>query len=184
MLLREDARRLGGVAVVGHLARQLDIVVGKLANLGVVDAQDLALLADAQLQAGDQVHDEQDEAGHDEGVAAAREGVGQLDGQLDPVVVEPAAVDDGDAVEAGDVVGREEGRADVADQAADAVDCEDVERVVDAEEELELGAVVGEGRAEEGGWDGCPGGDVAWRGSVREQQRERKEEKGTHPIQG
>jgi len=42
-----------------------------------------------------------------------------------------------------DVVGREEGGQDVADEAADGVLGEDVEGVVDAEEELELGGVVG-----------------------------------------
>lgn len=160
VLGREDAAALG-VDVVEDLARELDVVVGELANLGVVDAEDLGLLGRAQRQAGNHVHDEEDEAGADKRVAAARERVGQLDGQLHPVVVEPAALDGRHAVERGDVVCGEEGRQDVADEAADAVHGKDVERVVDAEEELELGGVVGERGAEDAVDDSGPDGDVA-----------------------
>lgn len=131
------------LGLIQHLARQLDVVVGELSDLGIVNAQDLGLLAGAQRQAGDQVHQEQDDAGHDEAVRHAGHGVGQLVAQLDPVVVQPAAGDRREAVEMGDVVGCEEGGQDVADEAADGVFGEDVEGVVDAQEELELRGVVG-----------------------------------------
>ena len=129
--------------VVQDLAGQLDVVVGELADLRVVDAQDLGLLGGAQGEAGDQVHEEEDQAGAAEGVDAAGDGVRELVAELDPVVVEPAAGDLGEAVEVGYVVRGEEGGQDVADQAADGVLGEDVEGVVDAEDELELGGVVG-----------------------------------------
>lgn len=58
------------------------------------------------------------------------------------MLVEPAAVDLGDTVEVGDVVGGEEGREDVADKPTDGVLSEDVEGVVDTEDELELSGVL------------------------------------------
>lgn len=135
--------RHGLLGLVQDLARQLDVVVGELADLGVVDAHDLGLLGRAQRQPGDQVHHEEDDAGQDEAVRHAGHGVGKLVAQLNPVVVQPAAGDRAEAVEMRDVVGCEEGGQDVADEAADGVLGEDIEGVVDTEEELELGGVVG-----------------------------------------
>ena len=77
------------------------------------------------------------------------------------MLVDPAALDGGGTVEVGDVVGGEEGGQDVADEAADAVDGKDVEGIVDAQDELELGGVVSEGGAEDPKDDGGPGGDIA-----------------------
>jgi hypothetical protein len=82
----------------------LDIVIGELAELAVVDADDLCFLAGAQRQTGDQVHEEEDDAGAEEGVGEAGDGVRQLVAELDVVAVEPAAGDHGEAVEVGDVV--------------------------------------------------------------------------------
>jgi len=148
--------------VVEHLARQLDVVVGELADLGVVDAEDLGLLASAEPQAGDEVHDEEDDRGADEAVEAAREGVGQLVADLDPVVVDPAAGDDLDVVQVGNIVGSEEGGAHVAHQASDAVHGEDVQSVVDAQDELELGGVISEGRPQDAIRHRCPDWYVAF----------------------
>lgn len=77
-------------------------------------------------------------------------------------MVEPAALDDLDVVEVGDVVGGEEGCADIADEAADAVNGKDVEGVVDAQDELQLGGVVGKGGTEDAVGDSCPDGDVTF----------------------
>ena len=62
------------------------------------------MLVDTERQARNEVEQEQDNAGHDEGVGEAGDGVGELVGELDVVVVDPAAVDDGGTVESGDVV--------------------------------------------------------------------------------
>lgn len=161
VLAGKHAPRLAWVHVVQHLARQLDVIVGELANLGVVDTQDLGFLGGAQMHAWDQVEDEKDERRADEGVGSPGKGVSELVAELDPVVVEPATLDDLDVVQMGDVVSGEKGGADVADQAADAVHGEDVEGVVDAEHELELGTVVGEAGAENAVDDCCPGRDVS-----------------------
>ena len=151
---------------IDDIPRQLHVIVRELADLGVVHAQHLGFLRGAQLQTGDQVHDEEDEAGAAEGVGEAADGVGELVGQLDPVAVEPAAGDGGEAVEVGDVVAvhakkglarhlrrnwgvtvgvdlrSKEAGAEIADQTADSMDGKDVERVIDAEEKLQLGGVV------------------------------------------
>ena len=89
---------------VNNVSRQLNIIIRELSNLSVVHAQHFGLFRCPQFETGDQVHDEEDEAGAAEGVGEAREGVGELVGELDPVSVEPAAVDDGEAVEVGYVV--------------------------------------------------------------------------------
>lgn len=118
--------------IVEDLARQLDVVVGELANLGVVDSQNLGLLVGAQAQARDHVDEEQDERREDERVETPRDAVGELVAQLHPVVVEPPAGDDGDAVQGRDGAAGEKGRADVAHEAADGVHGKDVEGVVHA----------------------------------------------------
>lgn len=59
--------------------------------------------------------------GHDEGVAQAGHGVRELVRELDVVVVEPAAVNDSDGVEACDALLREETGKQVADDAADSM---------------------------------------------------------------
>src|SRR4051812_49260206 len=126
------------------MATYLYVVVGKLAVLVVVHAQQLGLLAGAQVQAGHHVDGLGDEGRHDKRVGGAGDQVGNLDVQLLPVLVEPATRDDAgaDAVEADDVVGGEEGVEDQADHAADAVLSKHVERVVNADQELNLGGEI------------------------------------------
>lgn len=113
------------------------------------------------MQPGRQVQDEQDQSCHDKGVAASGDRVGQLVAELDPVVVDPASANHGDAVQVRDVVGSKEGSEDVAHETADAVHGKDVESVVDLKQELELGAVVGKGCAENAERNGCPDRDVS-----------------------
>lgn len=135
----------------------------KLADLSVINPQNLRLLSRAEMQPRRQVEDEQYQGRHEERVHPAGNGIGQLVAQLDPVVVDPASGDDGHAVKVRDVVGREEGGQDVAHEPADAVHRKDVQRVVDLEQELELRAVVGEGCAEHAERDGCPDWYISWR---------------------
>lgn len=76
-------------------------------------------------------------------------------------MVDPAAVDDRHAVQVRDVVSREEGRENVADETTDAMYGEDVEGIVDVEHEFELRAVVGEGGAQDAEGDCGPCWDVS-----------------------
>jgi hypothetical protein len=140
-------RRTGVLAVcvgdvVEHLAGQLDVVVGELADLCVVDAKDFGFLAGAEGEAGNQVHDEEDEASATEGVESAGGRVRELVAELDPVVVEPAAVDLSEAIEMGYVVSSKEACEDVANETTDGVFREDVQRIINTKDELELGGVV------------------------------------------
>ena len=84
--------------VVQDLTRQLHVVVSELANLSIVYTQDLRLLGSAEGEARNQVHEEEDQAGSAERVDAAGGGVCELVAELDPVVVEPAAGDHGEAI--------------------------------------------------------------------------------------
>lgn len=87
-----------GVGVVQDFAGQFNVVVCELANLSIVDTQDLSFLGGAEGQAGDQVHDEEDEASSTEGVGTSGDGVSELVAELDPVMVEPAAWNLGEAI--------------------------------------------------------------------------------------
>lgn len=71
---------------------------GELAHLPLVNAHLLGLFTCTQAQTGDQVHDEEDEAGSSEGIEEAGDAVSQLVGKLDVMAVEPASVDLGEAV--------------------------------------------------------------------------------------
>ena len=59
------------------------------------------------------------------------------------------------------VVCSEEAGQDVADETSDGVHGEDVKRVVDAENELELGGIVGTCCSDDAIDDGRPGGNVS-----------------------
>jgi hypothetical protein len=131
------------LGLIDDFAGKLYVVVCELADLSVVDAEDLGLLSSAEGEARDQVHQEEDDAGQGEGVEAACHGICELIAELHPVVVEPAAGDHGYAIQMCNVVGGEESSEDVADEAADGVFGEDIEGIVDAEDELELGGIIG-----------------------------------------
>lgn len=100
--MRRAAKGAGRGAV--DVASDLDIVVGELAELAVIETHLLLLRADTQRQARDEVHEEQDHAGQDERVGEPGNAVGDLVAELDPVVVDPAAGNLGGAVEVGNVV--------------------------------------------------------------------------------
>lgn len=107
MLLRSrtaaahDRRRRKSHAI-GDVPRQLDVVVGELAELAVVDADLLVLGADAEGQARDEVHEEEDDAGEGKGPAKGGADAGELVAELDPMVLDPADGGVGAAVEGGD----------------------------------------------------------------------------------
>ena len=89
---------------VGDGAGNLDVVVGELSELGVIETQLLILGADAEGQTGDKVEDEEDDACHDERVRETGNAVGELIAELDVVVINPPTRDNGAAIKMGDVV--------------------------------------------------------------------------------
>jgi len=144
----------------------LNIIVGKLAELIVVHAQELGLLARAKLESGDLIDDEADEGGDDKSVRGAGNDVGELDVELLPLLVDEAAhVIRVHAVEADDVVGAEQGIEDEADHAGDAMLSEYVHCVVDADQVLHLGAIVADDPSYDSQEDAGMGHDEAgcWR---------------------
>lgn len=80
----------------------------KLANFHVVDAEHLLFLAGTQFQGwyipADEVEHGEDDASSSKRVSTAGERVGELVAELDPVVIEPAAIDRVEAVEMRNVI--------------------------------------------------------------------------------
>jgi hypothetical protein len=153
------ALSVGGV--VQDFAGQFNVVVCELANLSIVDTQDLSFLGGAEGQAGDQVHDEEDEAGSAEGVGTSGDGVSELVAELHPVMVEPAAWNLGEAIEMCYVISGEEGCEDVADETTDGMFGKDIKSIIDTEDELELGGVVSTCGTDNTIDDCSPSGDEA-----------------------
>jgi hypothetical protein len=84
--------------------------------------------------------------------------------ELDPVVVEPATGNHGEAVKMCYVVCCEEGCEDVADKTTDGVHSEDIQRIINAKNELELSGIVGTCGSDDT-IDYCrPGGDESGTG--------------------
>ena len=118
------------------------------------------------------MHDPEDDGGDDEGVGKAGDGVSELVGKLDVVVVEPSSRNLGEAVEARNAsLGKETGQ-EVTNDTADAVSSEDlgrgvssrepseggeetyIEGIIVAEHKLELGRKIADGAAKETEEDG------------------------------
>jgi hypothetical protein len=149
-----------GIAhIVEDLTGELDVIVREFADFRIVDTENLGLFACAEGETGDEVHDEEDDAGTAEGVDTTGDGVSELVAELDPVVVEPSTRDLSEAVQMRYVVCGEESREDVADETTDGMLGEDVESIVDAEDELELGGVVGTGGSDDTVDDSGPCGN-------------------------
>ncbi len=121
----------------------LDVVVRELAMLVIIHTEKLSLLRGTELQAGNHVDGLGDDGRHNKGVGAAGHNVSDLDVEKLVVLVEEAAGDASvDTIQADDVIGSEEGVEDQTDNAADSVFSEHIEGVVNANEELELGAKI------------------------------------------
>lgn len=97
---------LAGTDVAG-VALKLNVIVGELAKLTVIETDFLFLGANAKAEARDQVHEEQDQASHDKRVRKAGDRVSKLVAELDPVVVDPTTRNDAVAIEVGNVVAAE-----------------------------------------------------------------------------
>lgn len=133
---------LGIIDIIQDLTSQLNVIVRELADLSIIDTEDLSLLGSAEGETWDEVHNEENDAGAEEGVCGAGDGVGHLVAKLHPVVVDPAARDLGEAIEMCYVVSGEECGEDVANETSDGVLGEDIESIVNTEDELELGGIL------------------------------------------
>jgi hypothetical protein len=125
------------------VAADLDVIVGELAELVVVHAEELCLLRGAQVQAGDLVDDEGEDGRDGERIG------GNGDNVCDLLVDCLGATGQGacgqtvvDAVEADDVVGAEKAVEEESPHAGDTVLSEDIEGIVDLDPELDCWLLV------------------------------------------
>lgn len=102
--VRTDSRVLLAREDVVDMTTELNIIVCKLAQLGIIEANVLLLSRGAQRQTRDKVHQEEDDTSHDKGVRESGDTVGKLVTELDVIVVQPASGDNGSAVEMGNVI--------------------------------------------------------------------------------
>ena len=95
-----------GASISGsnHITGDLNVVVRKLSNLGIVNTHDLILLGGSKAETGNEVDGKENDARAEERVRKTTDGVGQLVGKLDVVLVEPASGDGGGAVKVSNVV--------------------------------------------------------------------------------
>ena len=134
------------------IAADFDVIVGELAELVVVHAEEFGFFGGAQVEAWDAVDGVCEEEGDRKGPAGGGEDVGGLDVELLVFVVDPAACDVACAyaVEADDVGCTEEGVGEEAENAGDAVLGEDVHGVVDADEIFDWIVLARDGSWREG----------------------------------
>jgi hypothetical protein len=125
------------------VAADLNVVVREFAELVVVHTEKLGLFGGAELETGDEVDAVGKDGSHNKGVSSNGDDVGNLDVQLLPLVVEPSSSHSGvDTVHADDEIGGEETVEDETDHASDSVLSEHIHGIVDADQILDLGAVI------------------------------------------
>ena len=116
----------------------LDVVVGKLAELVVIHTKELSLLGSTKLEAGDLVDDKSEEGADDKRVAGTGENVDDLlvdggpstgDGTSRQCVV--------DTVETNNVPGTKDAVEEKTPHSSDTVLGEDIEGIVDLDPELD-----------------------------------------------
>lgn len=134
--------RSGVIDAVDDVPAKLDIIVGEFANLGLIHAHELLLLRSTELQARDEVDDEEDDTTEDKRVGHACNTVTELVGELDVVVVEPAPLDFGQAIKVSNVICGKEAGQKISNQTANAVDGEDIKRIVNPKDELQFGGII------------------------------------------
>jgi hypothetical protein len=128
-----------------QLCLESNIVVGKFAHLCIVDTENLRIFRSAKACPGGEVHGPADDGRHDKAPRETRHAIGSLDAQLTIIVIQPAAIDNREPVIGRDGLFRKEASQEVAHDTADGVAGEDIETVVDADHEFELGRKVTNG---------------------------------------
>jgi hypothetical protein len=85
----------------------LNEVVCEFTNFGFIDTCDFGFLGRAERETWNQVHEEEDDAGHAERVTEASHAIAELVGELDVVVVEPSTGNESDSIQCRNVICRE-----------------------------------------------------------------------------
>lgn len=130
----------------------------KFAVLVIVHTQQLSLLTRPELETRDEINALRNNSRHNKRVAGDSTNVGNLNVELLPVVVNPTTVDETsvDAVQTDDVVGTKERIENETDHSTDSVFGEHIERIVNANNELDLGGEVTANTGDHTEDDGCP----------------------------
>ena len=81
-----------------------DKTYSKLADFGIINAQDLRFLRGTKAETGNKVEEEQDDARSEKRVGKARDTISKLVCELDIIMVDPSAVRRVDSVEVDNVV--------------------------------------------------------------------------------
>lgn len=117
------------------ISSDLDIVVGKFAQLVVIHTQQFGFLGSAKMKAWNKVDGVGNDEGHDEGIAGASNDVSNLDVELFIVLVNEATSDDAgvDTIQADDVGCAKESISNKTKNACDTVLSEHIHRVIDSE---------------------------------------------------
>lgn len=128
--------------------------------LVVIHTKKLGLFGGTEVQARNQVDSLGNDGGHDECVSSRGHDIGDLDVKDLPVVVDPAASGASvDTVQADNVVSGEEGVEEETDDATDSVFGPHVERVINSNQELNLGSKVAAYAGNDAKKDAGPGRD-------------------------
>lgn len=151
----------------------LNVVVSKLAVLVIVHAKKLGFFGGAEVKTRDKVDALGDESRHDERISHGGANIGNLNVQLLIVVVDKAAGNFlVDTIQADDVISSKETVEDQTDNASESVFSEYIESVVDANNELDLGAEVTNNSSNDSENDAGPGRDITGSGCSGDETRD------------
>lgn len=153
-------RKRASISGSNHIPGDLDVVICKLSNLGIVNTHDLILLGRSKAETRNEVDNEENDAGADERVGKTADGVGQLVSELDVVLVEPSSRNDGSAVKVRNVVSSKETSKEVPDETTNTVNSINIKSIINAHDVLELGTVVASSSTDDTKDHGGPGWDV------------------------
>jgi hypothetical protein len=105
-----------------------DIVVGEFTHLGVINTDDFRILISAEAKTRDEVHDPEDDGGHDQRITETSCGISNLVTKLDPVVINPSSGNVGNTVKSGNARLSKEGSENVSNHSTNTVSSKDLQR--------------------------------------------------------
>jgi len=156
-----NARGRAG-SIAADDARNFNIVVGKLAELSIVQAKIFLLGANTDRKARNEVHEGEDDASHAKSISKAGDRVSKLVRELDPMAVDPATLNRARgtaAIKSSHVVSSENAREEVSDNTANAVLSKNIKRFVNTNKELDLGGKIAANTADHTKDNSSPWGD-------------------------
>jgi len=87
--------RTGTDSVKPELGVDTNVVVGKLAKVGIIDTDDFRFFASSESESRNKVHDPANEGGDGERPSGGSDNLGELVAKLNVVVVRPSTIDFG-----------------------------------------------------------------------------------------